>query len=112
MKDKLNCKDCKQKCCEGYLSVNDNKNKDLIILLPLSRKKIKVDGIPLKRITDRIWGCEWFNKKTGKCKNYKKRPKLCRYWFCKGHEKKPTKACGEDGPFTLAFSARLIKRRF
>jgi len=110
--EKLDCKDCKQKCCEGYLYVRATKEREIIILLPLSRKKIKVDGIPLKRITDRLWRCEWFNKKTGKCKNYYKRPKLCKVWFCRDCKKQSTKTHHSEEPYGLGFTPRLIRRRY
>ena len=79
----LNCKNCKQKCCEGYLLA---RNLDTVILLPLTRKRIDVNGIPLIRITNRRWRCKWFDTKTGKCNNYYKRPLVCKAWFCNGHE--------------------------
>ena len=117
----LNCKNCKQKCCEGYLHA---KNLDLVILLPLTRKKITVNGIPLIRITNRAWRCKWFNKKTGKCKNYYKRPLVCKSWFCFGHEihKNPDKLKKKnskiknfekgDDYFSLSFPKRLQRKRY
>jgi len=80
----LNCKNCKKKCCEGYLCVTVT--NDGIILLPLSRRKMTIDGIPLERVTDRIWRCTHFDTKTGKCGIYKRRPLVCKEWYCEGHK--------------------------
>ncbi len=117
----LNCKNCKQKCCEGYLLA---KSLDSVILLPLTRKEIDVNGIPLIRITDRLWRCKWFNKKTGKCNIYYKRPLICKSWYCIGHEihKNPDKLKKKqskmkrtekgDKNFSFAFPIRLQKKRY
>lgn len=116
----LNCKNCRQKCCEGYIFA---KSLDHIILLPLSRKNLKVNGIPLIRITDRIWRCKWFNVKTEKCDNYYNRPSICKSWFCKGHEihKTPEKLKKKraklkefqkgDNIWQLSFTNTAIKKR-
>lgn len=108
---KHECKDCKQPCCEGTIHVRIT--NDDIILIPLTKKKMNIDGIPLKRITARVWRCEWLNKKTGKCKNYKGRPTVCRNFLCKDYtgpnKSKPTLNTSIYG---LGFPKYMQNKRF
>lgn len=104
----LLCKDCKSPCCEGYLSVRFQ--HDQIILLPLSRKKINIDGIPLVRITDRLWRCEWYDPEKKRCKYYRIRPTVCRNWFC-GNHKKESGNTDNTSVYCLVFDKKMINRR-
>lgn len=117
----LNCKNCKQRCCEGYLSAR-NVNNEMVILLPLSKKEITIDKIPLIRVTDRLWRCKHFDKKTGKCLNYYNRPPLCKFWYCPSHEIYKNKEKLEklrakipvvygDNSFVLTFTKKMIGAR-
>ncbi len=80
---KLNCKNCKQKCCEGYL--NNKITKKQSIILPKRITKICVEGIQLMRVSRTKWKCRFLKK--GKCSIYENRPWLCKYWFCRDHSK-------------------------
>ncbi len=80
----FDCNSCKQPCCEGYIYIRAT--MDAIIILPLTKKKMCIDGIPLKRVSPRLWRCEWLNRKTRKCKNYEGRPTICRTWYCPHHK--------------------------
>jgi Fe-S-cluster containining protein len=81
---KLNCKNCKRKCCEGYLY---NKiTGESKVILPVKVKFICTEGIQLVRISRLKWKCRFF--KRGKCSIYKERPFLCKMWFCRDHPKK------------------------
>ena len=84
---KLDCKNCKQKCCEGHLI--NRITHDLKVILPKRIDKICVDGIQLVRVNRVFWKCRFL--KRGKCSIYANRPWLCKYWFCSDHSKKKAK---------------------
>ena len=81
---KLNCKNCKQKCCEGYL-INNITHKQKVIL-PKRVNKICVDGIQLVRVNRVLWKCRFL--KRGKCSSYENRPWVCKYWYCLDNSQK------------------------
>ena len=109
-KMKLLCKNCEQPCCEGHVSVKIT--DDSVIILPLTKKELFIDGIHLIRITQRLWRCKWYDPKKKKCKNYRFRPPVCKRWFCKDYKGKgKIRDTLNTSVYRLCFPRNLTNKR-
>ena len=63
---------CVVDICKGYCCKNiDDK---------MAKKMQRF--VKMKQNSDGNYTCEYSDEKTGKCLNYKNRPKICRRWWC------------------------------
>jgi Fe-S-cluster containining protein len=107
---KITCKECRGKCCIGYLS-SRLVNADFRININKNIKRMNIDGISLVRLNKLVWKCEWFNRRTGKCTNYKHRPDICKYWYCPEHKKQNTKRYQQTSIYALSFDSRYLTKK-